>query len=295
MKKGINQWCYPPGTPLTDVLTWTKEAGFDAIELNVSKPGDVGLNLETTLEEAKEIKAKVTEAGLAIESLSTALLWEFPLSAGEEKVREQGKNVVRKMLELANAMELDAILVVPGLVTSEVAYDECYRRSLDSIKELAPYAEELGVKIGIENVWNQFLLSPLEMVAFIDGCDSEFVGAYFDVGNVLQFGFPEQWIRILGNRIVKVHVKDFNKKVGNITGFTNLLAGDVNWPAVMHELNEINYTGAISAELSAYANHPAALAHDTARHMDILLSMGQESTANRWNCAVIKNRGFPSE
>ncbi|MFB5663447.1 sugar phosphate isomerase/epimerase family protein [Alteribacillus sp. HJP-4] len=280
MKKGINQWCYPSGTPLSNVLSWTKEAGFDAIELNVGKAGDIGLTMDTTPAEAQEIKTQILKAGLTIESLSTALLWEYPLSSNIAEEREKGKHIVKKMLELAAAMELDAVLVVPGVVTPDVAYDACYQDSLQAIKDLAPYAEQLNVKIAIENVWNQFLLSPIEMAAYIDDANSEFVGAYFDVGNVLQFGYPEQWIRILGPRIVKVHVKDFNKSAGNMTGFTNLLAGDVNWKAVMSELRNIDYSGALTAELTAYKSSPSALAHDTAGHLDLLLSM-QSSPAAR--------------
>jgi hexulose-6-phosphate isomerase len=128
------------------------------------------------------------------------------------------------------------------------------------------------VAIGIENVWNKFLLSPLEMARYIDELNSDFAKAYFDVGNVLQFGYPEQWIRILGKRINKVHVKDFSTKVGNITGFVPLLAGDVNWPAVVEALEEIGYDDVITAELSPYTIGPKQLPIDTARHMDVILA-----------------------
>ncbi|MED4128178.1 sugar phosphate isomerase/epimerase family protein [Shouchella miscanthi] len=272
MKKGINQWCYPAGTPLDRVLEWTKQAGFSSIELNVGKPGEVGLTLDTTVEEGKKIKAQIKAAGLEMDSLSTALLWQTPLSSAEEKMQEQGKYVVRKMLELAHELDVSTVLVVPGIVTEDVRYDECYERSIAAVKELASVAEELNVKIGIENVWNRFLLSPLEMVRYIDEVNSTHVGAYFDVGNVLQFGYPEQWIRILGERILKVHVKDFKTSVGTITGFTNLLAGDVNWQAVMEELQQIGYRGALTAELTPYTYDPVALAYDTSRQMDLLLA-----------------------
>ncbi|MBG9785077.1 sugar phosphate isomerase/epimerase family protein [Shouchella lehensis] len=272
MKKGINQWCYPEGTPLDRVLEWTKQAGFSTIELNVAKQGEVGLTLDTTVEEAKAIKTQIKAAGLEMDSLSTSLLWQTPLSSGDEKIREQGKHVVRRMLEFAHDLDVSTILVVPGMVTEDVRYDECYERSIAALKELAPLAEEVNVRIGIENVWNRFLLSPLEMAQYIDEVNSTHVGAYFDVGNVLQFGYPEQWIRILGERIFKVHVKDFKTSVGAMTGFTNLLAGDVNWQAVMKELQEIGYNGELTAELTPYAYDPAALAYDTSRQMDLLLA-----------------------
>ncbi|GAF11278.1 hypothetical protein JCM19045_372 [Bacillus sp. JCM 19045] len=273
MKKGINQWCYPAGTPLEDVLKWTSEAGFSAIELNLGKPGDVGLTLETSREDAQEIGRQIKEAGLEIDSLSTALLWETPLSAADPDVQNEGKQVVRKMLELAHELDASTVLVVPGIVTADVSYEQCYERSKAALIELASYAEQLDVTIGVENVWNRFLLSPLEMKAYIDEIGSAQVGAYFDVGNVLQFGFPEQWIALLGERILKVHVKDFKTSVGNITGFTNLLAGDVNWQSVISALDKIGYSGELTAELTPYAHDPAALAYDTARQMDVLLGL----------------------
>jgi hexulose-6-phosphate isomerase len=275
MKKGINQWCYPKGTKLDDVLKWTKEAGFDAIELNVADTEEIGLTLNTSIDTVKAIRKNILDSGLLIESLSTNLLWKFPLSSQDIKVREKGKQVVRKMLQLAEAMDVDAILIVPGIVTAEVPYDLCYETSLESLRELLPDAEKAGITLGIENVWNHFLLSPLEMAAFVDACHSEYAGVYFDVGNVLQTGFPEQWIRILGKRIVKVHVKDFKKDVGTISGFTNLLAGDVNWKSVMDELKNIGYEGTVTAELTSYRTHPFALAQDTSRHLDYLLSLSK--------------------
>ncbi|MFP7285898.1 sugar phosphate isomerase/epimerase family protein [Shouchella clausii] len=271
VKKGINQWCYPPETTLDDVLKWTKAAGFEAIELNVSQPGGIGLTMETSPAEAKQIKQAIAAHGLETDSLSTALLWEFPLSSADRAIQEEGKRIVRKMLELASAIEASTILVVPGVVTKETPYDVCYQNSISALRSLLPYAEELGVAIGIENVWNRFLLSPLEMKTYIDSLQSEYVGAYFDVGNVLPFGYPEQWIRILGKRILKVHVKDFKETIGNINGFTNLLAGDVDFKSVIAELKAIGYNGEVTAELTPYKEHPFALAYDTARQLDVLL------------------------
>lgn len=271
MLKGINQWCYPTGTKLEKVFEYSRNAGFDVVELNLNPIGDVGLTMETTKKEAEEITQLASQYGLQLRSLSTALLWQTPLSSPDEAVRNKGIKVIEKMLEIASIIGMDTILVVPGSVTPEVSYDACYRRSQTALKKVIPTAEKLGVKIGIENVWNKFLLSPLEMAQYIDQLDSKYVGAYFDIGNVLQFGYPEQWIDILGQRIFKVHVKDFKTSTGNATGFTTLLSGDVNWQAVKQELNKIDYRDTLVAELSPYAHCPHMLADDTARHIERII------------------------
>ncbi|OAS82509.1 MULTISPECIES: sugar phosphate isomerase/epimerase family protein [Metabacillus] len=272
MLKGINQWCYPEGTSLEEVFEYSKEAGFDAIELNLYDSGGIGLTMDTTPGEADAIVKLALSYGLQLRSLSTGLLWQSPLSSANENVREQGRKIILKQIELASVMGIDTVLVVPGSVTQDVSYDDCYKRSQDELKKVLDEAEKRQVTIGIENVWNKFLLSPLEMARYIDELNSEYAKVYFDVGNVLQFGFPEQWIRILGKRISKVHVKDFSTKVGNITGFVPLLAGDVNWSAVVEALEEIGYDDVITAELSPYAIGPKQLPIDTARHMEVILA-----------------------
>jgi L-ribulose-5-phosphate 3-epimerase len=274
MLKGINQWCYPVGTSLEDVFTYSKDAGFDAVELNLYEDDGIGLTLSTTNQEAENILKLAQSYNLRLCSLSTSLLWGAPLSSNDENVREHGRNVVKKQIDLASLMGMDTILVVPGVVNETTSYEDCYTNSQNEIKRLAEYAEVKGVHIGIENVWNKFLLSPLEMKHFVDEVGSDFTGVYFDVGNVLQFGYPEQWIRILGNRIRKVHVKDFNTKIGNRTGFGPLLSGDVNWQAVMEALREIGYDDLITSEITPYGTSPNQLAIDTARHMDVLFTSG---------------------
>jgi hexulose-6-phosphate isomerase len=272
MLKGINQWCYPEGTPLEEVFAYSKEAGFDAIELNLYDSNGIGLTMDSTPGEAEAITKLALSFGLQLRSLSTGLLWQSPLSSVNGNVREQGRKIILKQIELASVMGIDTVLVVPGSVTQDVSYDDCYKRSQEELKKVLDEAEKRQVTIGIENVWNKFLLSPLEMARYIDELNSDFAKAYFDVGNVLQFGYPEQWIRILGKRISKVHVKDYSTKVGNITGFVPLLAGDVNWPAVVKALEEIGYEDVITAELSPYTIGPKQLPIDTARHMEVILA-----------------------
>ncbi len=267
----MNQWGFPEGTSLEQIFQRAKDAGFDAVELNLNPSGGVGLTMETSAAEAEKIAADARRYGLQLRSLSTGLLWGAPLSSKDESVRRRGGEIVAKQLELAGIMGMDTVLVVPGAVNAETSYDECYLLSQEEIRKLIPLAEKTGVSIGIENVWNKFLLSPLEMARYIDEFQSPQVGSYFDVGNVLQFGFPEQWIRILKHRIRKIHVKDFSVQVGNINGFVPLLAGDVNWDAVRSSLSEVGYDDVITAELSAYKKAPVQMIYDTARHMKVII------------------------
>jgi hexulose-6-phosphate isomerase len=169
--------------------------------------------------------------------------------------------------------------VVPGAVgvdfvpgSEVIRYDVVYDRALEAIRSLKPVAEQVKVVVGVENVWNKFLLSPLEMRDFVDKIASEYVGVYFDVGNVIATGYPEHWIRILGKRIKRVHFKDFRRNVGTLDGFTDLLEGDVNWQEVMAAFREIGYEGYVTAEMiPPYSHHPEALIYTTSKAMDFIL------------------------
>lgn len=279
VKKGVNQWCFPDGTELDDLFALSRVAGFDGVELNLNKPGGVGFTTSTTERDARNLRRMADSHGIELTSLSTGLLWDFPLSDPDPVVRREGRRVVEKQLTLASAAGMDAVLVVPGMVTPTVPYEECFKRSQDELAPLIDRAAELGVRIAVENVWNKFLLSPLDMSAYIDDFASAFVGAYFDVGNVLLFGYPEQWIRHLGSRIVKVHVKDFSVRVGTMAGFVPLLAGDVNWPGVILALADIGYGDYLTAELSPYGQYPLQLIPDTARQLDRILAGLREGDA----------------
>ena len=150
-------------------------------------------------------------------------------------------------------------------------YDVVYERALEAIKRLAPYAEKRKVIIGLENVWNKFLLSPNEMRDFIDEIDYPYVGAYFDVGNVILNGYPEQWISILGNRISKVHFKDYRRSVGTLDGFVDILSGDVDYPAVMKALEDIGYDDWVTAEVFPQGKYSESILDVTSKAMDIIL------------------------
>ena len=276
MKKGISQWAFPSETKLKDVITSTKDAGFEGVELAIAEKGEI--TLTSNQREMQNVKSLADSAGIQLSSLATGLLWDYSLTSDDSSERKKAKEVVKKMLEVARWLEADTILVVPGAVdvffkldSPVVSYDIVYRRSLEALKELAPIAEDFQVNIGVENVWNKFLLSPLEMKSFIDSIDNKFVGAYFDVGNVIPFGYPEQWIRILGRRIKKVHLKDFRRSVGTLDGFVNLLYGDVNWPNVVSALREVRYDGYVIAEVFPQKFHPKSLILETSISMDRIL------------------------
>jgi L-ribulose-5-phosphate 3-epimerase len=272
MLKGINQWCFPEGTPLETIFDTCQKAGYDAVELNLYEPGGVGLTIDMNASQVQAVGKLAEKNNLKLRSLSTGLLGKYHLSSNDESIREMAHKAVNKQLEVASILGIDTILVIPGRVTEEVPYDVVYKRSQEQLAKVLPTAEKLKIYMGIENVWNKFLLSPLEMARYIDELNSPYAAAYFDVGNVMIWGFPDQWIRILNKRIKKVHVKEFKTGVGNYNGFVPLLAGDINWAAVRKALNEIGYTDTLTAELDAYKSTPDQLIYDTARHIEFIIS-----------------------
>lgn len=255
MKIGINRWTMPADWSLEQCFEAAAEAGFDGIELNLAEEG--AITPESTEEQIhSDVVRPAQRNNIALTSLSTGLGWKYPITSNDEQIRRKGISVLSAALRIARWMGVDAILCVPGVVTSEVSYDTAYERALAALKELAPLAEEQRVAIGVENVWNKFLLSPLEMARFIDEVGSPWVGAYFDAGNVLVYGFPQHWIRVLGPRIKRVHVKDFRTNIGNITGFCNPLQGDLPWQEVRAALDAAGYDGFVTAEVDGYRVEP---------------------------------------
>jgi len=250
MKAGINQWTFPGDMPAEQAMDRAKAAGYDAFEVCVGDQGPV--KLDATEAEITAIRNHAEAIGMEICSVGSGMGWSLPLSAPDAGVRARGKEALVRTLDIAKWLGTDAVLVVPGVVTPEVGYDVAVENSYNAILDLVPEAEQRGVALGLENVWNKFLLSPTEMAEFIDLFESPFVGAYFDIGNIILYGYPEQWIRILGDRLVKVHAKDFRASAGNFDGFVMLLEGDVNWPAVMAALRDVDFTGSLTAEYGAY-------------------------------------------
>jgi L-ribulose-5-phosphate 3-epimerase len=269
MKSGINHWAFPAGMPVRNALSLAREIGFDTFELCVGDEGPVTLN--ATEKDVSAIRRHADKLGIALTSIGSGMGWKYPLSSPDPKIRQQGKEAVEQTLRIAQWAGADTVLVVPGIVTPFVPYDAALENALTSIQSLVPVAEQLQVTIGIENVWNKLLLSPVEMRDFIDQCDSPRVGAFFDIGNVLLYGYPEQWIQILGKRIRTVHAKDFRAASGNMDGFVMLMEGDVNWPAVVSALQGIGYAGPLTAELGPYTHsHETTLRHAHASLKTIL-------------------------
>jgi hexulose-6-phosphate isomerase len=212
-----------------------RTAGFDGIEIRAA------LN-------QKEVLAARDATGLAIPSVTGSVHWVRPLSDPNPSVREIGLEGLKQALRDAKVYGASSVLCVPAVVSKEVSYADAYTRSVAEIRKALPLAESLGVAIAIENVWNQFLLSPLEAVSYVDSFKSPMVRWHFDVGNVVTFGWPEHWIRVLGSRIAKVHVKEYSRKLrdekGPRAGFeVELMHGDSDWPAVMRALDEVKYEG----------------------------------------------------
>ena len=262
MKKGISVWSMNADWSYEKMFTEAAAAGFTGVEIAL---GSNGLTMDSTDEDVLKIKETAEKAGIEIFSVATTMLFDYPLTSDDPEVREKGRAVARKMIDIAALVGAGSVLVVPGVVSvawrpdlGVTPYDIAYFRALDSIRILAPYAEEKKIVIGIENVWNRFLLSPIEMRDFIDKVGSDYVKAYFDAGNVLLFGHPDHWARVLGNRIARVHVKDFKVNVGNLSGFVPLLEGDLDFASFMKELRATGYDGWITPEVSSI-NTPAEI------------------------------------
>jgi len=235
LKRGIMWGSIGKGETILEKFQFAKEAGFEGVEPM------------SHLDRTNVLKAR-DATGMIIYSVCGALHWKFPLSDPDPKVREQGIAALKVSLEDAAAYGADTVLLVPGKVTETVRYDECWIRIVDELKKVIPMAEKLKVKIALENVWNNFLISPMEAASFVDQFKTHYIGWYFDCGNVLVYGWPEQWIKILGKRIAKVHIKEYSRKIadtqGKGAGFNvKLLEGDVNWTAVMKAFDEIGYNG----------------------------------------------------
>jgi len=277
MKKGINIWSFRDDRTIQECARIAKQAGFEGLELSLNETGELGL--AATDKEVLGIKTMLENEGLEIAGLATGLYWDYAMTSEDEKKRQKAIDICKKQLELAAAFGVDAILVIPGAVgvdfipgSEVVSYDKAYDRASEAIARLVPHAEAAGVAIAIENVWNKFLLSPLELRGFIDTHNTPYVGSYFDVGNVVHSGYPEQWIRILGHRIKKVHFKDYRRQAGGLHGFVDLLAGDVDYPAVVEALSEIGYSGYVTAEMiPPYAHHTDQIIFNTSKSMDAIL------------------------
>ncbi len=229
--------------PLVDKFRLLAELGFDGVELD--SPNGF---------QTDEVLAARDASGLPIHGVVDSVHWSKPLSHPDAAVRDEGRAGLETALRDAKAYGASTVLLVPAVVSKGVSYADAYHRSQTEIRRVLPLAAELEIRIALENVWNNFLLSPLEAARYIDEFYSPWVGAYFDVGNVVRYGWPEHWIEVLGHRIFKLDIKEYSRKKqqeeGIWKGFSvELLEGDCDWPAVMKALRGIGYQGWGTAEI----------------------------------------------
>ncbi len=274
MKKALNAWSVPGNVPFPELFAQLSAAGFDGVELNLDAPDSSAhsLTLQTTPEELRTIKELSRQYHLPVHSVSSSLYGPDTLGADAPEDREKARDILRRQLELAQGLGAEAILVVPGGIGPERTIRRAWENSLES---LAPLRQEIAgsdVRVGLENVWNNFFASPRDMVSFIDQLDCPAIQAYFDVGNVVIFSYPESWIDLLDNRIVKVHVKDFCRSGWNAGYFCNLLEGSVDWKKVMAALRKAGYDGYLTAELGALPDSPEFLYKTTSMALDHILT-----------------------
>ncbi len=234
LKKGIMWGTIGVKGTILEKMKAVKTAGFEGVEMM------------SHMDVAEVLKAQET-TGLVIPSVCGAHHWAKPLTSPDPGVRQEGLEALKQSLRDAKAYGAKSVLLVPGTVTSETSYDDAYTRSQTEIRKALPLAEELGVKIAIENVWNQFLLSPLEAARYVDEFNSPMVGWHFDTGNSVNNGFPEQWIRILGKRMIMLHIKEFSRKKRDAEGLWKgfnvpLREGDNNWPQIMKAVDAVGYS-----------------------------------------------------
>ena len=282
MKKSINLWAfpYPDRMNLKECLRLAKDAGFDGIELNYDLESD--LSPKSGTKEFTAIRKMAEQIGIEISGLCSFLFWPYPLTSNDPKERARGLELASLMTQAAHDLGTENLLVVPGAVHmpwradhDPTPNDLCDKRARDAVRKLLPKAEKLGVYMNIENIFfNGYLMTPGEMIEFVDSFQSDHVKVHFDTGNIMLFQFPEHWIRQLGNRIKNVHLKEFTKKGTDysLESFRPLLDGTTNWPAVTDAFEETEYQGFLTFEyFHPYPHYPEALIYQTSDSLDRIL------------------------
>jgi L-ribulose-5-phosphate 3-epimerase len=238
LKKGLVMDMLPKNLSYADRFKMAKNVGFDVVQAPTT-PDE---------HEAEEMKNAAASANIRIDSVMNMDHWKYPLSSDDPQVVEKSLAGMRTSLHNAKLWGSDTVLLVPAVVNPQTTYRDAWTRSQKAIRKLIPLAEELKIMIAIEEVWNKFLLSPLEIVSYIAEFQSPWIKAWFDVGNVLLYGYPQDWIRTLGKNIVNVHLKDFKRKEDGYA-WVNLGDGDADWNAVRRAFGDIGYSGSAIAEL----------------------------------------------
>lgn len=284
MLKSINLWAfpYPQQWSLEKCLRVAKDAGFDGIELNYDLESE--LSPKSGTKEFQAIRRLAEKIDIRISGLCSFLFWPYPLTSNDPEKRARGIELAGKMAQAAHDLGTENLLVVPGAVHipwrddyEPVPNDVCDRRAREAIGKLLPAAEKLNVNLNIENIFfNGYLMTPMEMIDFVDSFQSERLHVHFDTGNIMLFQFPEHWIRQLGKRIRNVHLKEFTKKGTDhsLEAFRPLLDGTTNWPAVLEAFDETGYTGYLTFEyFHPYAHFPEALIYQTGDSLDRMLGL----------------------
>ena len=282
LKKSINLWAfpYPERMTLRECLQLAKDAGFDGIELNYDLDNDLSPKAGT--KDFQNIRKTADSIGIAISGLCSFLFWPYPLTSNDPEKRTRGLELAGKMAQAAHDLGVENLLVVPGAVHipwrtdhEPVPNDVCDRRAREAIGKLVPQAEKLKVSLNIENIFfNGYLMTPMEMNAFVDSLGSANVRVHFDTGNIMLFQHPEHWIPVLGKRIKNTHFKEFTKKGTDhsLESFRPLLDGTTNWPAVVEVLDQVGYRGYVTFEyFHPYPHYPEALVYQTSDSLDRML------------------------
>ncbi len=271
IRKGILLSMLPGSISIADRFALAKECGFQSMECGTEDDQKV----------AEEILAASRKSGLPIHSVMNRDHWKFPLSSPDPAVVARSVQGMETSMRNAKLWGAQTVLLVPAVVNPEVSYQQAWDRSVEQIRKMIPLAKESKVVIAVEEVWNKFLLSPLEFARYVDQFQSPWVQAYLDVGNMVLFGYPQDWIRTLGKRIAKVHFKDFGWKNYNlpvegqaaaarkrVPEFVNLRDGDIDWKAIHKALAEIGYKGDVTVEL---AGGNADYLKEVSRRVDLIL------------------------
>lgn len=282
MKKSITLRSLPSQMSTQEKILIAKKCGYQGIEINLEPDQDY--NLESGVSELKELLKFAKSNHMEISGVYSREQWYYPISSNNIEICKTGINIVKRLLESAEVLECDTVLVLPGVVDNSLfnkepeitPYLDAYNNSLNALSSLEKEANSRSVVMALENVWGKFLYSPLEFSNFIDELNSEYIKVYFDVGNVVRIGYPEDWIRILNSKIHAIHVKDFKTSVDNINGFVGLLQGDVDWVAVKKAISDISYKRWITSEvLPAYQFHSEALVEETSKAISRIFDLGK--------------------
>ncbi len=238
LRKAVMIGMVGDGKSVAEKFQILRDCGFDGVEMDCPSP--------TPLDEVLAAQAKT---GLKVHGLVDSVHWKFHLNSPAPEARQKGREALEQCLRDGQKLGITSVLLVPAVVNNQQPYDQAWKLTMEEIRKVLPLARETGVAIAIENVWNNFLLSPLEAARYVDEFNDPIVKFHFDIGNVINFGFPDQWVRILGKRIAKLHIKDFSRKKRDDKGLwqgfdVELGEGDAGWPSVMKALDEIGYSTA---------------------------------------------------